>query len=175
MVDPLRGAAVADGAAAVSTSPPHVWVDGDACPRDVKELLYRAAQRGRLRLTLVTNQYMTVPELPSITKIHVRPGPDEADKRIAAEVVPGEIVITADIPLADEIVQKGAFGLSPHGDVYDAESIGSVRAGRDLMAGLREAGILEAGGGGRPYGPKDKQVFAAALDRLLGRVGRAAG
>lgn len=148
---------------------PHVWVDADACPRDVKELLYRAAQRGRLRLTLVTNQYMTVPESPAIAKLHVRPGPDEADKRIAAEVAAREIVITADIPLADEIVQKGAFGLSPHGDIYDAETIGGIRAGRDLMAGLRDAGILEAGGGGRPYGPKDKQAFAVALDRLLGR------
>jgi uncharacterized protein YaiI (UPF0178 family) len=145
----------------------HIWVDADACPAAIKEILYRAAQRVGVPLTLVANQPLQTPPSQLIRSVQVRRGFDVADKQIAEQVQPGDLVITADIPLAAEVIEKGAEAINPRGEHYTAENIRERLALRDLMAGLRDAG--EVTGGPSPFGPSDRQAFANALDRLLAR------
>lgn len=145
----------------------HIWVDADACPKAVKEILYKVAVRRNVKLTLVANTWLTVPPSPLIGTIHVAAGFDEADNEIAQRVEPGDLVITADIPLANTIVENGATGLNPRGELYTEENIKELFRMRNLMEELRSAG--QAGGGPAPFSPKDKQDFTNQLDRFLTR------
>lgn len=147
-----------------------IWVDADACPNVIKEVLYRAAQRRSVPLTLVANATLSVPRSPFIDTIRVMRGFDEADHEIVRQVEPGDVVITADIPLADRIVAKGAVGLNPRGDVYTEENVKEALSVRNLMDELRSNGMES--GGPPPIGPRDRQAFANQLDRLLTRQGR---
>ena len=149
-----------------------IWIDADAAPRDVKEIVFRAARRLRLETVMVANQRLTPPPgNPFVTAVRVEGGPDVADLHIAAHAEPGDLAVTADIPLASTLVEKRVRVLDPRGEEYTAESIGERLSVRDFMDGLRGAGVET--GGARPYGDRDKQAFAAALDRVLTRLLRA--
>jgi uncharacterized protein YaiI (UPF0178 family) len=146
-----------------------IWVDADGCPRAVKELLFRAAERRKITTTLVANRPLAVPRSPWLGSIVVSAGLDEADDWITAQVEPEDLVITADIPLAARVVERGATGISPHGEAYTAENVRERLSLRDFMHDLREAGVQT--GGARPFGEREKQRFANALDRLLTQRG----
>jgi uncharacterized protein len=149
-----------------------IWIDADAAPRDVKEIVYRAAKRLELETLLVANRKLPVPPgTRFVATIRVEGGPDEADRYIAEHAVAGDLAVTADIPLAAALVEQGVLVIDPRGEEYTAENVGERLAMRDFMDGLRGAGAET--GGSRPYGPKDKQSFAAALDRVLSRALRA--
>jgi len=145
-----------------------IWVDADACPAVIKDILYRACERVRVELTLVANQPLRVPRSPLIRTVRVASGFDVADRHIAEHVAPGDLVITADIPLAAEVVAKGASALNPRGELYTEENIGERLAIRDMMDELRSSGAV--GGGPPALSQRDRQVFANALDRLLARA-----
>ncbi len=144
-----------------------IWVDADACPGAIKEILYRAAERTGVRLTLVANQPLRVPRVPGIEAVQVAAGFDVADEHIAGAVVAGDLVITADIPLAAEVVARGALALDPRGELYTAENVRERLGVRDMMEELRSAGL--ASGGPRALGKRERQTFANQLDRLLAR------
>jgi hypothetical protein len=143
----------------------HIWVDADACPVVIKDILYRAAQRLRQPLTLVANQMLSTPPSPLIRAVQVPQGFDVADKYIVDHASPGDLVITADIPLASEALCKGALVLSPRGECYTADSISERLTMRDMMEELRSAGVDT--GGPAAFGQSDRRAFANALDRLL--------
>ena len=144
-----------------------IWVDADACPGAVKQILYRAAERVRVEMTLVANQPLRTPRSPYIKTVRVPGGFDVADHHIAQAVEPGDIVVTADIPLAAEIVARGAHALDPRGELYTEENVGERLAMRDLLSGLRDDGVIT--GGPASFGTKQRQAFANQLDRLLAR------
>lgn len=144
-----------------------IWVDADACPAAIKEILYRAAQRVGVPLTLVANQPLQTPPSKLIRSVQVRRGFDVADRHIAERLQPGDLVITADIPLAAEVIEKGGQAINPRGEHYTPENIRERLAVRDLMAELRDTG--EVSGGPPPLGRSDRAAFANALDRLLAR------
>ena len=143
----------------------HIWVDADACPAVIKEILFRAAQRLGIHLTLVANQTLPVPPSPLIHSLRVRQGFDVADQHIAAHLQPGDLVITADIPLAAEVIARGGDAINPRGERYTPDNIRERLAVRNFMEELRGAGV--ATGGPPPLGPAERQTFANALDRLL--------
>ncbi|MDX5364457.1 MAG: YaiI/YqxD family protein [Pseudazoarcus pumilus] len=145
-----------------------IWVDADACPVAVKEILFRAAQRTGRELTLVANQMLRVPAAPNIRAVQVPGGFDVADKWIAERVEPGDLVITADIPLAAEVVEKGARALSPRGEPYGKDNIRELLDLRNFMDTLRSSGVVT--GGPPAFGQADRQKFANALDRLLAQL-----
>jgi len=145
-----------------------IWVDADACPRPIKEILYRAAERRQVPLTLVANQMLQTPRSPWITAIQVPGGFDAADERIAAEVQPGDLVITADIPLAAKAIERGGMALDPRGGRYTPENIGERLTLRNFMEGLRSAGTDT--GGPATFSQADRQAFANELDRTLTRL-----
>ncbi|HEX8359225.1 MAG TPA: YaiI/YqxD family protein [Longimicrobium sp.] len=146
-----------------------LWIDADAAPRDVKEVVFRAAQRLKLDTVMVANQRLPVPlDNPYVTAVRVEGGPDVADQHIADTAEPGDVAVTADIPLAAALVAKRVAVIDPRGEEYTEDSIGERLAVRDFMDGLRGAGVET--GGARPYGPRDKQAFAASLDRILTRA-----
>jgi len=146
-----------------------IWVDADATPRDVKDIVARAALRLRLSAVLVANQRLQVPaNNPYVTAQRVDGGPDVADRHIAEQAAPGDLAITADIPLAALLVQKGVTAIDPRGVEYTEHNIGERLSIRDFMDQLRTTGTET--GGPRPFGPKDKQAFAAAFDRVLTRL-----
>ena len=147
-----------------------IWVDADACPNVVKEILFRAAQRRGVELTLVANQPVRAPASRWIRTRQVSAGFDEADSWIAEQVVPGDLVITADIPLAAEVIERSGLALNPRGELYTAENVGERLATRDLMAELRDSGTVR--GGPSALGQRERQAFANQLDRLLARAGR---
>jgi uncharacterized protein YaiI (UPF0178 family) len=144
-----------------------IWVDADACPNTVKEILYRVAARTGLELVLVANQAIRVPRAPNIRLLQVEHGFDGADKRIVAELAADDLVITADIPLAAAVVEKGATGLNPRGELYTAENVRERLAMRNLMDELRGGGMLA--GGPKPLDARDRQTFANALDRWVAK------
>lgn len=146
-----------------------IWVDADACPGVIKEILYRAAQRVKLPLILVANQPLRAPPSPYISTVQVSQGFDVADKHIAQRLQPGDLVITADIPLAAEAIDKGAHAINPRGESYTPENIRQRLAMRNFMEQMRSAG--EVTGGPPPLDHGDRQAFANALDRLLARTG----
>ena len=146
----------------------HIYVDGDACPKAVKEILYRCSEKRKVPLTFVANQYLQVPKSPLIKTIVVSAGPDEADNHIVEIMEPGDLVITADIPLADRAIKKQGVVLDPRGMFLDQETIGHRLAMRNFMEDLRNTG--EITGGPNAYGNKEKQAFANHLDRFLTRV-----
>lgn len=143
-----------------------IWVDADAAPRVVKEIVARAAKRLELPTVLVANQRLTPPRHnPHVSAVWVPGGPDVADQHIADHAEEGDIAITADIPLAAILVEKGVVVLDPRGELYSEENVGERLSVRDFMESLRGAGVET--GGPKPYGQREKQAFAAALDRVL--------
>jgi uncharacterized protein YaiI (UPF0178 family) len=147
-----------------------IWVDADACPVVVKEILYRAAERAKMQLTLVANQPMQVPRSPYISSKRVAGGFDVADDYIAQQVQKGDLVITADIPLAAEVLEKGAEALNPRGERYNEQTINQKLGMRDFMDTLRSSGIQT--GGPPPLNQTDRRNFANELDRFLARAAR---
>lgn len=142
-----------------------IWVDADACPKVVKDILYRAAERVKCELILVANQPLTIPKSPFIKSIRVPSGFDVADNYIVQQVSEGELVITSDIPLAAELLEKGAEALNPRGERYDRETIRQKLTMRDFMDEMRGSGIVS--GGPPPLSQTDRREFANALDRFL--------
>lgn len=146
-----------------------IWIDADAAPRDVKEIVFRAARRLEVRAVMVANQRLAVPPGNDyVEAVWVRGGPDVADQHIADNAAEGDVAVTADIPLAAILVQKGLHVIDPRGDQYTGENVRERLSVRDFMDSLRGAGVET--GGAKPYGPKDRQSFAAALDRILTRL-----
>jgi uncharacterized protein YaiI (UPF0178 family) len=143
-----------------------IWVDADAAPRAVKDVVARAAARVEVRCTLVANRRLDTPvHNPWVSAERVAGGPDEADDFIAREAAPGDLAITSDIPLAARLVEKGVAVVDPRGAEYDAESVRERLSVRDFMEGLRGAG--DDTGGPPGFGARDKREFAATLDRVL--------
>ena len=142
-----------------------IWVDADACPGEIKELLYRAAKRTQTKVTLVANQLMSVPRSDFIASMVVAAGMNVADRRIVELVQQGDLVITADVPLAADVVAKGGTALNPRGELYTHDNVGERLAVRDLLDELRGAGQIT--GGPSQFTAKDRQAFANQLDRWL--------
>ena len=143
-----------------------IWIDADASPRDVKDIVFRASARLEIPTVLVANSRMETPAAnPLVTAVRVGGGPDVADQYIADESAPGDIAITADIPLASQLVEKGVITLDPRGEIYTKANIGERLSIRDFMQGLRDTGVET--GGPKAYGQREKQAFANALDRTL--------
>jgi hypothetical protein len=148
-----------------------IWVDADACPKVIKDILFRAAARTGVTLTLVANQPVQVPSARHIRTLQVAPGFDVADNEIVRRVASGDLVVTADIPLAAEVIARDAHALNPRGELYTRENIGGRLNLRDFMDNLRGSGIHT--GGPPPLSQADRQAFANHLDRLLtSRAGR---
>lgn len=145
----------------------HIWVDADACPVAIKEILYRAANRVERPLTLVANQMLRVPPSPWIKAVQVPSGFDVADQRIAQSAVAGDIVVTADIPLAAAVIAKGAWVIDPRGELLDAANIQERLSMRNFMETLRNSGVET--GGPAAMSAADRQAFANQLDRLLAK------
>lgn len=146
-----------------------LWLDADAAPRDVKEVCYRASDRLKLETVLVANQRLQLPVgYAHLSAVRVDGGPDIADLHIAEHASAGDVVVTADIPLAALLVPKGVVVIDPRGEEYTAESIGERLSVRDFMDALRTSGVET--GGHAAYGSKEKQAFANALDRALTRA-----
>jgi hypothetical protein len=144
-----------------------IWIDADACPKVIKEILYRAAERVKIPTTLVANQPLQVPGSRYLRSVRVGAGFDSADNYIVARLEPGDLVITADIPLAAEVIPKGCLALSPRGDLYTEENIRQRLNMRDFMDTLRGSGIQT--GGPPALGLAERMEFANQLDRLLAR------
>jgi len=145
-----------------------VWVDADACPATVKEILYRAARRAGVETVFVANRPLRVPASPHLRTVRVSGGFDVADRYIADRVEEQDLVVTADIPLAAEVVGKGAVALDPRGELYTEDNVRERLAMRDLMDQLR--GLGEVTGGPAPFGKKERQAFASRLDAWLRRA-----
>lgn len=142
-----------------------IWVDADACPGDAKELLYRAAKRTKTKMTLVANQPMPIPRSKYISSVQVGAGLNVADQWIVDSLEADDLVVTADIPLAAAVVEKGATALNPRGELYTEENLGERVAVRNLLEDLRNGGMIT--GGPPSYNAKDRQAFANQLDRWL--------
>jgi uncharacterized protein len=142
-----------------------IWVDADACPGEIKELLYRVARRMKIKLTLVANQPLRTPRSEFIETVLVPDGMNVADRRIIELVARGDLVVTADIPLAAEVVAKGAEAIDPRGELYADANIGERLAMRNVIDQLRGSG--QTSRGPPSFGPKDRQAFANQLDRWL--------
>ncbi|OIQ80999.1 hypothetical protein GALL_372410 [mine drainage metagenome] len=145
----------------------HIWVDADACPGVIKEILYRAAQRTEVMTTLVANVLLRVPPSPYLRALQVPGGFDVADDRIVQEVQPGDLVITADIPLAAQVIEKHAHALNPRGEFYTPDNMREALAMRNFMEQLRGSGVDISGPAA--FSQSDRQAFAAQLDRFLAR------
>ena len=146
----------------------HIWVDADACPAVIKDILYRAAERAKIAMTLVANQPLRTPPSPFIRAIQVERGIDVADSRIVRELEAGDLVITADIPLASDVIAKGGHALNPRGEFYSPENIAERLALRNYLDELRGSG--ERTGGPAALDNTDRKRFADQLDRVLGKL-----
>jgi uncharacterized protein YaiI (UPF0178 family) len=146
-----------------------IWIDADACPRVVKEILFRASERLQVPLCLVANKSLAKHGGPLVETVVVADGFDVADDYIANQAAPTDLVVTADIPLAARIVAKGGVALDPRGEIYTEESIGDRLAMRDLLTELRDGGMIQ-GSGPAPFSLTDRNRFASALDRILTRM-----
>jgi len=144
-----------------------IWVDADACPLVVKEILYRAAERLQLSLTLVANKPLRTPRSKFVHAIQVARGFDVADAEIIGRIAAGDLVITADIPLAAEVIARGGHALNPRGEFYTPDNIRERLAMRDLLEKLRDSGVQT--GGPATLDQSDRKRFADALDRFLAR------
>src|SRR5688572_18648133 len=143
-----------------------IWIDADAAPRDVKEIVFRAAKRLKVETVLVANQRMPVPlDNDYISSVWVQGGPDVADQHIADNAEAGDVAITADIPLAAILVEKQLIVIDPRGEQYDEDNVRERLSVRDFMDSVRGSGVQT--GGAKPYGQREKQAFAASLDRVL--------
>jgi uncharacterized protein YaiI (UPF0178 family) len=146
-----------------------LWIDADAAPRDAKELVFRASKRLGIEVTLVANQSIGVPPRNRLIQVvTVRDGANVADQYIVEHAQPGDVVLTADIPLAAQLVAKEVFVLDPRGEVYDDRNVGARLAARDFLDAARGAGMELSGP--RPYSQRDRTSFASALDRVLTRA-----
>ena len=148
-----------------------IWVDADACPVVIKEVLYKAAERTQIQLILVANSSFRIPRSSLIHFIQVRKGLDIADNKIAQQVEPNDLVITADIPLAARVVEKGGLALNPRGEVYTEDNIRERLSTRDFLDQLRSSGIET--GGPPAFNARDKQTFANKLDQILAKYKKA--
>ena len=142
-----------------------IYIDADACPQVIKEVCYKVARRLKLKVTLVANQYMRIPNDELFSFIQVAAGPDVADEKIAEMAVEGDLVVTQDIPLADIIVQKKAFAISPRGKLFTEANVKERLSVRDFMTDLRSMGIET--GGPAPFTDRDRQNFNNSIDRFL--------
>lgn len=142
-----------------------IWIDADACPKVIKEILYRAANRTKINLILVANQVLSIPPSPYIKKIQVSAGFDVADNYIANHLEPGDLVITADIPLANSVIEKEGTAINPRGELYTKSNIKERLSIRNLSEQLRSNGIISGGPAG--LNKKDVQAFANSLDKFL--------
>ncbi len=145
-----------------------IWVDADACPVVIKDILYRAAERTKIALILVANQALNIPRSPYISSRRVDSGFDVADNYIVAQVQPGDVVITGDIPLAAEVLEKGGHAINPRGERYSHDTIRQKLIMRDFMDTMRSSGIQ--GGGPSPLNQTDRRNFANELDKLLAQA-----
>lgn len=143
-----------------------IWVDADACPVVIKEILFRAADRTGVQLTLVANQPLGTPSSSNINTLQVPHGFDVADDEIVKRLAAGDLVITSDIPLAAEVIANGGHALSPRGEMHTTENIGARLNMRDFLDTMRSSGV-EMGGGPAAFSQRDKQTFANELDRFL--------
>jgi uncharacterized protein YaiI (UPF0178 family) len=144
-----------------------IWVDADACPAVIKDILFRAAERTGVPMTLVANHFMRIPPARHIDFLHVSSGFDVADNEIVKRLAAGDLVITADIPLAAEVVEKGGYALNPRGELYTVDNIKERLVMRDFMDTLRASGIDT--GGPAALNQSDRQTFANQLDQFLTR------
>lgn len=142
-----------------------IWVDADACPNVIKEILYRAAERTGVNVTLVANQPLQIPRIPSLRCLRVAPGFDVADNEIVKRVAAGDLVVTADIPLAAEVIAKGGDAVNPRGERYSADTIRGILGMRDFMDTMRASGHV--GGGPPPLTLANRNAFASQLDSWL--------
>ena len=145
--------------------PLKIWIDADACPREVKEVIYKASERTRTLVCLVANSFMKTPKSKLISFVQVDKGDDVADFYIVEHVSCEDIVITADVPLAALVVEKNAIALNPRGEVYTEENVREKLSIRDFMQDLRDGGVQT--GGPPPFGIKDKEQFANSFNSLL--------
>ncbi len=145
-----------------------IWIDGDACPRVIKEVLFRAADKRQVALILVANKTIAVPRSRFISSLRVEAGPDVADAEIVRRLEAGDLVVTADIPLASLVIEKGGMALDPRGEIYTPENIGERLSMRNFMEDLRNSGVETGGPAG--FSASDRQAFANQLDRILTRV-----
>jgi uncharacterized protein YaiI (UPF0178 family) len=150
-----------------------IWVDADACPLVIKEILYRAAARVQVELVLVANKLLKVPVSPYIRSLRVEHGFDAADRYIAESVTAGDLVVTADVPLAAQVVERGGLALNPRGELYTADNVREHLSRRDMMDELRGLGVI--GGGPAPFSDTDKRAFANKLDAVLTKALREQG
>ncbi len=144
-----------------------IWVDADACPTVIKDILFRAAERKQLELTLVANQPLRTPPSAFISSMQVKRGFDEADDEIVRRLNAGDLVITADIPLAAEVLENDGLALSPRGELFSKNTIGAKLNMRDFMDTMRSSG--EHTGGPPPLSQSDRKTFADNLDRILAK------
>jgi uncharacterized protein YaiI (UPF0178 family) len=147
-----------------------IWVDADACPKVIKDILFRVADSAQIMVVLVANQYLRVPHSAFIKTVQVQDGPDIADDKIAEQCEVGDLVITADIPLAARVVTKGATALDPRGTVYNTNNIGQILGMRDFMDSMRGSGMET--GGPKSFGQKERQKFANELDKFVAALAR---
>jgi uncharacterized protein YaiI (UPF0178 family) len=146
----------------------HIWVDADACPAEIKELVFRVSRRRAIPVSLVANRAMYVPASSLVTLVRVSKEIDAADQYIVDHVAPHDLVITADVPLAAAVVRKQVMAINPRGDVYTPENIPERLARRNLMQDLRTTGLVQ--GGPAPLSAAERQKFANALDRSLTKL-----
>jgi len=144
---------------------PQIWVDADACPAAIKEVLFRAAEREQVHVTLVANQWLRTPPSRFVRAIQVPGGFDVADNEIVERVATGDLVVTQDIPLAAAVIAKGALAVHPRGELYTPDTIAQRLSMRNFMDELRGAGVDT--GGPAAFHARDKQAFANQLDRWL--------
>lgn len=143
-----------------------IYVDADACPTVIKDILYRVSQRTGIEVILVANQALAIPRIPTVRAVQVSAGFDVADKRIIELVAKDDLVITADIPLAAEVIEKGGKALNPRGELYTAANIKARLNMRDFMDSMRNSGV-QVGGGPPPLTQRDRMIFANALDTYI--------
>ena len=146
-----------------------IWVDADACPVAIKDMIFKAANRTKIHTTFLANHYMKIPPSPFLQFSQVSQGFDVADDEIVLRCEAGDLVITSDIPLAAEVIEKGALALSSRGELFTKDNIGPKLNMRDFMDTMRSSGVQQSGGPA-PLGPQDKQKFANELDKILAKA-----
>lgn len=166
--DKLKSEITSDFAASKPTI--QIWVDADACPGAIKDILYRTSKRLQIKLTLIANQSMQIPKSEWVSIITVPHGADVADHKIVEMMRSGDVVITGDIPLAARVVEKGGIAIGTRGELYDESSVHGRLASRNLMEQLRSAGMETSGP--KPQSQKDVQAFSNQLDRMLTKLMR---
>ena len=162
-VNPRRNVHVTES----ELAPFKIWIDADACPVALKEIVFKAAKRLRIQTVLVSNAQVRIPSSELFSQILVPSGADKADKKIIEKMEASDLVITADVPLAAEVVKKGGMAIGPRGEAFDDRTIGERLAVRNMMEQVRAAGVET--GGPKPLSQKDIQAFANQLDRMLTR------